>query len=159
MAASKMPELLIGQWKDNLLPRIHITEDLSEAKDYHRIVMLSFLGDHISQSFIESSSFFSHSSIGRKNQGCENSMLHFLTVFSLLGLLMSSVGINGTITGCVRVKKNKRKKKRTSKNASCGPFQKPLAWMSNRALLLVFAECAARVSQVRGCRGGSIATL
>ena len=27
-----MSELLIGRWKDDLLPRIHITEDLSEAK-------------------------------------------------------------------------------------------------------------------------------
>ena len=37
MAASDMSELLIGRRKDDLLPRIHITEDLSEVKDIRHL--------------------------------------------------------------------------------------------------------------------------
>ena len=50
-------------------------------------------------------------------------------------------------------------KTRTSKNASCDLFQKPLARMSRRAPSSVFAERRASVSPVRGCMSGSVATL
>lgn len=47
----------------------------------------------------------------------------------------------------------------TSKNASCCVFQNPLAWISRRALSSTVAERKGNHSSLRGCEGGSMATM
>lgn len=125
---------------DDLLLLVHITEYLSEAKISSPLNSDAVSLGRSCQPIV----YRKWLPLRPSTRGVKTPQSIFqtpFTILSLIGLLMFSIGISA---GCNRVK------------YLCFiicDFEKPLAWLSSQALLSLLAECAIRVSPVRGCSG------